>query len=254
MSKVLICLDPGHGGADTGAVNPQTKLREADVALDLAERVSGVLGQYEGVAVTFTRDRKTSPSYPAPPEGLRKRIAFANASGADFFLSFHCNSGGGKGFESFIAVNASAFSKKAQAVLNEKILAYLKGYGIGAHGDPAKVDSQSARGRIAVLRDTKMPAVLLENLFIDNPAEEKLLRDGKFLDGLAAAIAEALAALFGLKKKAVAKPAVKPQTKPMHHVVVDGKAVIDSAYKEKVLAAVSAALDKYQGEIRIMKQ
>src|SRR4051794_5304435 len=101
MNKVLICLDPGHGGADPGAVNPKTGLREADVALDLAERVSRELGKYEGVAVTFTRDRNNSKNYPAPPEGLRKRIAFANQSGADFFLSFHCNSGGGKGFESF---------------------------------------------------------------------------------------------------------------------------------------------------------
>jgi N-acetylmuramoyl-L-alanine amidase len=244
MSKVLICLDPGHGGADPGAVS-KSGLREADVALTLAEKVSAALGKYEGVAVTFTRDRKTSASYPAPPQGLYKRVEIANASGADFFLSFHCNSGGGKGYESFIAATASAFSKKAQGVLNERILAFLKGYGIGAHGDPAKVDSESARGRIYVLRATKMPAVLLENLFIDNPAEEKLLRDDKFLNGLAAAIAEALAALFGLKKKVEAKP--------MHHVVVDGKAVIDSAYKDKVLAAISAALDKYQGEIRITK-
>src|SRR4051794_30263481 len=106
MSQVLICLDPGHGGPDPGAVS-KSGLRESDVALNLAEKVSAALGKFEGVAVTFTRDRKTSPTYPAPPEGLRKRIAFANASGADAFLSLHCNSGGGKGFESFVSGNCS---------------------------------------------------------------------------------------------------------------------------------------------------
>jgi len=247
MSKVLICLDPGHGGPDSGAVS-KSGLREADVALTLAEKVSAALGKYDGVAVTFTRDRNNSKNYPAPPEGLRKRIAYAKASGADAFVSLHCNSGGGKGFESFVAGNCSAFSKKMQAVLNEHILAYLKGYGIGAHGTAAKVDSQSARGRIGVLRDTKMPAVLLECLFIDNPAEEKLLRDGKFLDGLAVAIAEALATLFGLKKKAT------PQPKSMHRVIVDGKPVIDSASKDKLLAALANALDKYQDKVEIIER
>lgn len=41
---------------------------------------------------------------------------------------------------------------------------------------------------------------------------------------------------------------------PMHRVIVDGKEVIDSAYKDKVLAAVSAALDKYQDKVEIIKR
>jgi hypothetical protein len=62
------------------------------------------------------------------------------------------------------------------------------------------------------------------------------------------AIAAGVAAVFGLKIKP--QPTVNPQTQPqpklMHRVLVDGKAVIDSAYKDKVLVVISAALDKYQ--------
>ncbi|MBN2910762.1 N-acetylmuramoyl-L-alanine amidase [Polycladomyces sp. WAk] len=244
---IKICLDPGHGGPDSGAVS-KSGLREADVALNLAEKVSGALGQYEGVAVTFTRDRNNSKNYPAPPQGLYKRVDIANQSGADLFLSLHNNCGGGSGFESYAMKGAPSRTLQIQKVITDSVLAFLKGYGIGAHGDAVKNDTEGAHSRIYVLRATKMPAVLLENLFIDNPNEERLLRDGKFLDGLAQAIAEGVAATFGLKKKAA------PQPKPMHRVIVDGKSVIDSAYKDKVLAAVSAALDKYQDKVEIIKR
>jgi len=243
---IKICLDPGHGGPDSGAVNSKSGLREADVVLDLAERVSKALGQYEGAAVTFTRDRLNSKNYPAPPQGLYKRVDYANQSGADLFLSLHNNCGGGSGFESYTMKGAPARTLQIQKMITDSVLAFLKGYGIGAHGNPYKNDTEGAHSRIYVLRATKMPAVLLENLFIDNPNEEKLLRDGNFLDGLAQAIAAGVASAFGLKKKAASQPAVnpqpKPQAKPMHRVIVDSKAVIDSAYDEKIIAAVETAL------------
>ncbi|MDN4592369.1 hypothetical protein [Polycladomyces subterraneus] len=64
--------------------------------------------------------------------------------------------------------------------------------------------------------------------------------------GLAQAIAAGVASTFGLKKKAAPQPAFNPQPKshpkPMHRVIDDGKAVINSAYDEKILAAVETAL------------
>ncbi|WP_106341687.1 MULTISPECIES: N-acetylmuramoyl-L-alanine amidase [Laceyella] len=96
-----------------------------------------------------------------------------------------------------MAQNAPARIKQIQKAIN-KVLLYLKGYGFGPHGNPAKVDSQAARSGIAVLRDTKMSAVLLENLFIDNLKENKMLRDRRFLDGLAWAIVKGI--VFAKKK------------------------------------------------------
>jgi N-acetylmuramoyl-L-alanine amidase len=242
--SLLICIDPGHGGPDTGAVG--FGLREADVALQLAELVGEKFNDYEGVAVTFTRNKNTSSSYPGPPEGLRKRIAYANNKNADLFLSLHCNAGGGSGFESFIAKGAPARTQRIQKAINDQVLSYLKGHGIGPHGNPAKVDSQAARSRIAVLRDTKMSAVLLESLFIDNAKENKLLRDHRFLDGLAGAIAKGIAVEFGLKEKI-------DKLKPMYRVMVDGKEIVDTAYINKISEEVVKAIQAQKREITIKK-
>ncbi|MBH8599061.1 MULTISPECIES: N-acetylmuramoyl-L-alanine amidase [unclassified Thermoactinomyces] len=238
-----IILDPGHGGPDSGATG--FGLKEADVALQLAEMVGDYFGKYE-VVVTFTRNRNTSSSYPGPPEGLYKRINYANSKSADLFLSLHCNSGGGSGFESYIAKGAPAKTQRIQKAINESVLGYLKGYGIDPHGNAAKNDTQGAHSRIAVLRDTRMSAVLLECLFIDNPRENKLLRDKRFLDGLAGAIVKGVAVAFGLKEK-VDRP------KPMYRVTVDGEVIYDTAYEEKIVGIVLEATGK-QAEVILLKK
>jgi N-acetylmuramoyl-L-alanine amidase len=239
-----VVIDPGHGGSDTGATG--FGLREADVDLKLAELVGEHFGKYEGAVVTFTRNKNTSSSYPGPPEGLRKRIAYANSTNADLFLSLHCNAGGGSGFESYIAKGAPVRTQRIQKAINDSVLGYLKGYGIGPHGNAAKNDTQGAHSRIAVLRDTKMSAVLLENLFIDNPKENKLLRDRRFLDGLAGAVVKGVAVAFGLKEK-VNKP------KPMYRVEVDGKLIYDTAYESKIVDAVIKAINKEANKINLTK-
>ncbi|SDZ01225.1 N-acetylmuramoyl-L-alanine amidase [Thermoactinomyces sp. DSM 45892] len=197
MSK-LICIDAGHGGKDPGACG--FGLKEADVVLKLAELVNQHFGCYN-CSTTLTRNRNTSSSYPNGKEGLRKRIAYANAKGADFYLSLHCNAGKGSGFESYVAQPAPARTKSIQKIINDYILGFLKGHRIGSHGNASKNDTQAARGRIAVVRDTKMSAVLLECLFIDNPNENKLLKDTNFLDGLAKVIVQGTVSALGIEKK-----------------------------------------------------
>jgi N-acetylmuramoyl-L-alanine amidase len=61
----------------------------------MAELVGEKFNDYKGVAVIFPRNKNTSSSYPGPPEGLRKRIAYANNKNSNFFLFLHCNAGGG---------------------------------------------------------------------------------------------------------------------------------------------------------------
>jgi N-acetylmuramoyl-L-alanine amidase len=238
QNNVLICLDPGHGGKDPGAIG--FGLHEADVCLKLAKMVSEELGKYEGVAVTLTRwdDRYIS---------LSERAAYANQKGADYFISLHNNAGpaSAHGFESYVYEQPSTASEAYQNVLHETVAAYMAKYGVRDRG--------KKRANYAVVRETKMPAILLENLFITNERENKLLRDDAFLRGLAAAIAAGIAKMFGLKKKATPQP-VQPQTKPMHRVIVDGKPVIDSAYKDKLLAALAKVLDNYNGRIEITKK
>jgi N-acetylmuramoyl-L-alanine amidase len=92
-----------------------------------------------------------------------------------------------------------------------------------------------------VLRETNMPAILLENLFISNEKENQLLRDAQFLDGLAQSIVEGIAKALGLSKK-------DTTPKPMYRVTVNGAFVVDTAYpaiiKEKVEKAVLDQADE----------
>jgi N-acetylmuramoyl-L-alanine amidase len=74
-----VALDPGHGGADTGARGP-TGAIEKDVALALARRTASLLE--ERLRVVLTR----SDDYQIP---LRQRAAIANQAGADLFVSLH---------------------------------------------------------------------------------------------------------------------------------------------------------------------
>lgn len=243
---VKIVLDAGHGGQDSGAVGVGG-LMEKNVCLDLAHRVNEKLGQFEGVSVTLTRAKDVYPS-------LQERAEIANNAGADLFLSLHNNSGpeSAGGFESYASANCSSTTRKYQEILHKAVYAYLAKFGIKDRG--MKNDTQGAHSRIYVLRATKMPAILLENLFITNPKENQLLRDPKFLDGLAEAIAGGIAAIFGLKKKGgqAPQPQNKPQA-PMVHLNVNGKRVLDTVQKDLILQRIKEELGKGFNFIEVKK-
>jgi N-acetylmuramoyl-L-alanine amidase len=229
--SVYVVIDPGHGGKDPGAIG--FKINEKDVVLNLAKKLNDHLGQYEKAVVSLTRwdDRFLE---------LSERAKFANDRNADLFISLHNNaaSASAHGFESFIYVNASTTTARYQTILHEQVMNYLAQVGIHDRG--------KKRANYAVLRETKMPAILLENLFITNEKENKLLKDDAFLDNLAAAIAVGIAKIFGLKKKNTAP-------KPMYRITVDEEVIYDTAYESKITDTVLEAVRKGSKEIQLKK-
>jgi N-acetylmuramoyl-L-alanine amidase len=196
---VRIVLDAGHGGHDPGAV--ANGLKEKDLTLAMAKHTGRMLGEYEGVEVIYTRtdDRYLS---------LEERAAIANKVGADFFLSIHINAGGGTGFESYIYNgNVSSATIAYQNVIHAEIMKAI--------GDVK--DRGKKRANYAVLRETCMPAILTENLFIDNPNDAAKLKSEQFLLQVAHGHVQGIVKAFGLKKKAKPTPS-QPQQK-----VSDGK-------------------------------
>ncbi|WP_044895970.1 N-acetylmuramoyl-L-alanine amidase family protein, partial [Bacillus alveayuensis] len=183
---VRIALDAGHGGKDSGAVG--NGLREKDLTLAMTKHTGRMLGEYEGVEVIYIRtdDRYLS---------LEERVAIANKAGADFFLSFHVNAGGGTGFESYIYNgNVGAKTIAFQNVIHQEIMK-----AIGNVRDRGK-----KRANFAVLRGTKMPALLTENLFIDNVNDATKLKSEQFLLQIAHGHVQGIVKAFGLKKRAAA--------------------------------------------------
>lgn len=186
MKKLV--LDPGHSGSDPGAVG--NGIQEKDVNLDLANRVAAKLSGYD-VEVTLTHTADVDME-------LDERCKIANSLGADYFCSLHSNAGGGTGFESYVYTQASGITRQMQDVVHEKVAAYYTSQGLADRG--------RKQANFFVLRETGMPAILLENLFVDNPADAEKLKDAAFLDGLAGAIAQGLAAALGLSEKAPETP------------------------------------------------
>lgn len=116
----------------------------------------------------------------------------ANSSGADIFVSIHCNaaSSSAKGTETFYCEGSSSGRDIAQAV-QSRIISSLHTLDRGV-----KDDTHTQHKRIHVLRNSNMPAVLIELAFISNPDDAKLLRYNQ-LD-FAKAIALGLADFSGL--------------------------------------------------------
>jgi N-acetylmuramoyl-L-alanine amidase len=153
MTKKIM-IDAGHGGKDPGAAG--NGLQEKDITLTLSKYMQDYLEEnYTGHEVKLTR---TTDIF----HELSKRADIANDFGADVFISNHVNAGGGTGFESFVYDKPSKASIALQNGLNTEAVAVAKKYGLGAHGIDKK------RKNLAVVRETKMPAILTEICFIDS--------------------------------------------------------------------------------------
>jgi N-acetylmuramoyl-L-alanine amidase len=183
-----ICIDPGHGGADPGAVGP-TGLKEKDVNLAVGLKLAELLKSIAEVKLTRTKDIAVS---------LKDRAAIANSWGADYFISVHSNSFTDRkvgGVETWAYAPGGNGEKLAKAVQAELV----KVTGFANRG--VKFNS-----KFAVLRDTKAPAILTETGFISNSDEEKLLKTAAFREKIAKAIAQGVAKQLG-KKLPEPKPA-----------------------------------------------
>ncbi|BDG59615.1 N-acetylmuramoyl-L-alanine amidase [Caldinitratiruptor microaerophilus] len=193
MPKPLVCLDPGHGGADPGAAG--NSLAEKDLALDLALRIREELLSGYHVDVLMTRETDTFVS-------LADRARMANDAGADYFHSVHLNAfePSARGYEDFVhtSVRDDGRAARIRAAVHEAVMELLTPYGVPDRG--------YKRADFFVLRETAMPAVLTENLFVTNEADAGLLRQELFRQALARAHVRGIARGLGLQP--VARPPV----------------------------------------------
>ncbi|WP_416148682.1 N-acetylmuramoyl-L-alanine amidase [Salipaludibacillus sp. HK11] len=177
---VKIFIDPGHGGDDPGAIG--NGLREKDLVLDISRRIRRQLNRFNDVEVRMSREDDRFIS-------LSNRATLANSWGADYFISVHVNAAGGTGFESYIwNGNVKSQTRSNQSIMHSEIIAQI---GVRDRGRKS--------ANFAVLRRTNMPAILTENLFIDNAAEAAKLKDSDFLEAIAKGHTNGLVSIYNLK-------------------------------------------------------
>ncbi len=163
--KVFIDAGHNYSGADTGAVG--NGLREQDVNFGIAERLKNLLIA-AGHEVRMSRERLTENLGTTVSESLRLRSSRANEWSADLFVSIHCNSFNGvaEGTETLLYSLGSQSETYAVAI-QQSITSRL---GTVDRGVKERKD-------LSVLRQTVMPAVLIETAFIDNPEDGLLLKN-----------------------------------------------------------------------------
>jgi N-acetylmuramoyl-L-alanine amidase len=195
-----IVIDPGHGGKDAGTVNPRLKLREKDMALDVALRLEKQL-KAAGYRVVLTRRTDTFP-----PLALRPVIA--KREKADLFISLHFNAIDKRtvsGNETYILTPQHQRSTEADrrqpddavrlpgnafdgwnAVLGFRIHSALL-------GNLQSFDRGLKHARFAVLRDIECPGLLVECGYLSNDAEARKIATPQWRQKLATSIAEGVA-------------------------------------------------------------
>ncbi|GEM_PF-641858 len=184
-----ICIDPGHGGTQPGAVNGGVK--EKDLALRISLKIGERLKK-NGVEVVYTRTNDNVEWPREPIKDLGKRCEISNRAGANYFVSIHLNSALKKsvnGIETYCLAHGGKGEKLAIKIQEELIKA------TGASNRGVKT------AKYYVLRNTHAPAVLVEIGFISNHDELKKLLDESYQDIVASAIERGILNCFNIPLK-----------------------------------------------------
>ncbi|MNP12123.1 N-acetylmuramoyl-L-alanine amidase LytC precursor [compost metagenome] len=177
-----IVIDAGHGGKDSGAKGTTGTL-EKNFALTMAKKLADRLKGSEVTAV-LTRQNDTFIE-------LDFRAKIANSLKADAFISIHANSTGTQGSASGTETFYTRTDSKKLAEVLHKHMAQATGL----------KDRGVKVGNLAVTRETKMPAALLEVGFINHPSDEIKLFDPAFQDKVVESLAKAIFEYFNVKDR-----------------------------------------------------
>ncbi|NMB34925.1 MAG: N-acetylmuramoyl-L-alanine amidase [Firmicutes bacterium] len=186
VETITIVLDPGHGGQDCGAIGC-TGLKEKGVNLAVALHTANLL-RNKGFNVTMTRNEDKSVA-------LAERVAIAERTGAALFVSIHANSSAGNknasGTETYYCPgkNISPQSAYLASLVQRELCSALN-----------LPDRGVKKDSFHVLRETCMPAVLVELAFLSNAADENILRSEECLQKAAEALYRAVLGYYNLRR------------------------------------------------------
>ena len=221
---IIIAIDPGHGGQDSGALGKH-RTKEKDVVLAIAKRLAKLVDSEPGMRSYLTRDRDIFIP-------LRHRIKKARANNADMFISIHADAfknTKARGASVFVLSERGASSEAAQLLADKENAADLAGgisledkddllasvlldlsqtaslegslevantvlAGLKRVGNVHKKHVESAA--FVVLKSPDIPSVLVETAFISNPEEERKLKSASHQNKLARAMMSGIRSYF----------------------------------------------------------
>lgn len=224
--KVIVILDPGHGGKDPGASGPRRSL-EKNVTLAIAQKLKQIIDRQPGMQAVLTR---TGDYYIE----LRQRLKIARKYNGDVFVSIHADAfinQNSSGASVFALSQSGATSEAARWLAEKENYSELGGVNLSQLDDQSGlvrtvlIDlSQTAtigaslhmgervlshlnritalhnqkveQARFMVLKSPDIPSILIETGFISNPREERNLTNAAYQVHLTKAIFEGLKNYF----------------------------------------------------------
>lgn len=225
--KIIVVLDPGHGGEDPGAIGYR-KTREKDVVLQIARRLRDLIKKEKDIVVYMTRNEDVFLP-------LRVRVEKARALHADIFVSIHADAftkREAKGSSVYALSTRGASSSAASYLAQTQNEADQIG-GVSRSGDryldhtildlvqtTTKSNSlilgeqvlkkiqrintlhkkQVETAGFTVLKAPDIPSVLVETAFISNPSEEQRLKTANFQNQMAQAMLDGIKSYIKLRK------------------------------------------------------
>lgn len=222
--KVVVCVDAGHGGKDSGAIGPDGTM-EKNVTLAVARDLAAQIDKQPGMKAILTRDG----DYFIP---LARRYQIAREHDADLFISIHADSYPGsdaRGSSVWVLSSRGKSSVAARMLADREnssdliggvsldnmndglakvLLDMQQGWAVQASdtvaGNVLKALAQIGpthrgyveRANFVVLRSPDVPSILVETAFISNPNEERKLRDPGHQEALATAVMDGVKSYF----------------------------------------------------------
>ena len=264
--RIVVAIDPGHGGEDPGAIGPGGT-REKDVVWAISREIKRIIDQDPAFETVLTR---TGDYY----IGLRQRVELARRARADLFVSIHADAyrtPQPRGSSVYVLSQRGATSESARWLADSENRADLIG---GVEGVLTLADkddilagvlvdlsmtatlSESLRagsrvlqgmGQInrlhrrnveqagfLVLKSPDMPSMLVEAGFISNPQEETRLRDPAYQRQMASQIANAILDYFREDPPPNSVLAARQASEPRSYTVQRGDTLSVIAQRERV--------------------
>jgi len=180
-SNPLIVIDAGHGGADSGCIKGD--VLEKDINLSIAKKIRDQLNA-RGYDVLMTREGDDTIS-------LEERVKLANENGATIYISIHQNSYEEEtedvhGIETYYSAESEVDSKRLAQLMQQQL----------TDSTDARDRSILANENLYVIRETNMPACLVETGFLSNKKECGLLAADDYQQQIAESIVSGVELYF----------------------------------------------------------
>jgi N-acetylmuramoyl-L-alanine amidase len=241
--SILIAVDAGHGGLDSGAIGARGTM-EKDINLTVARALAKALEKEKNIQVLLTRNSDVLVP-------LQERTRMANEAGAHLFVSIHCNSSlspKSTGFEAYY-LSPGATDKAAAAVARQensvvgleankgehssRLSEVLASMAVGnfinesskfaafvcrhVRQETSQDKTQSKEADFFVLRGAQMPSILLELEYVSNPLTELKLRSSRFQSQAVKAVVDGIKAYLQqtkLEREAMASRLMRSSANP----------------------------------------